>query len=189
MEGSKMILQQSTAYTRMFFMIDSADHRSGKTGLTVAVTLSKNGGTFAAAGGSVTEVASGWYKIALTTTDTNTAGQLTFHCTSAGADNKDFDDQIDSIPITSTIKRGQTVTVPFVMTDSTNHAPATGLTVSAQISKDAAAFVACSNSVSAVSNGVYSVNLTTGETSAGAITLMFSATGADPTYLVLYTQP
>ena len=58
-------LAQSTAYTRMFLMVDSADHVTGKAGLTVTVTLSKAGAAFGAAGGSVSEVSSGWYKIAL----------------------------------------------------------------------------------------------------------------------------
>jgi hypothetical protein len=98
-------LAVSTAYTRMFFMVDSADHLSAKTGLTVAVTLSKAGGAFGAAGGTVTEVSSGWYKIVLTTTDTNTAGDLAYHCTSAGADPTDFVDQVASAitPLASTV--------------------------------------------------------------------------------------
>lgn len=89
------LLQKSTAYTRMFLMVDSADHVTGKTGLTVTVTLSKAGGAFGAAGGTVTEVSSGWYKIALTTTDTNTTGELAYHCTGTAADPTDFADQVD----------------------------------------------------------------------------------------------
>jgi hypothetical protein len=88
------LYKQSVAYTRMILMIDSTDHFSPKTGLTVTVTLSKAGGSFAAAGGTVTEVANGFYKIVLTTTDTNTVGDLAFHCTATGADNTDFTDQI-----------------------------------------------------------------------------------------------
>ena len=70
------ILTQSATYTRNFLMVDSTDHITGKTGLTVTVTLSKAGGSFGAAGDTVTEISSGWYKIALTTTDTNTVGDL-----------------------------------------------------------------------------------------------------------------
>lgn len=89
-------LKQSTAYTRAFLMVDSSDHVTGKTGLTVAVTLSKAGGSFASAGGTVTEISSGWYNIALTTTDTNTLGELAYHCTSTGADPTDFVDQVSA---------------------------------------------------------------------------------------------
>lgn len=77
-------------------MVDSTDHISAKTGLTVTVTVSKAGGAFGAAGGTITEVSSGWYKIALTTTDTNTLGDLAYHCTSTGADATDFVDQISA---------------------------------------------------------------------------------------------
>src|SRR4051794_6625912 len=88
------ILKQSTAYTLTFLMVDSTDHTTGKTGLTVTVTLSKAGGSFAAAGGTVTEISSGFYKIVLTTTDTNTVGDLAFHCTGAAADATDFVAQV-----------------------------------------------------------------------------------------------
>lgn len=103
------ILKQSTAYTRMFVMISSTDHISPATGQTVSVNLSKAGATGAAAGGSVSEVDSthmpGWYKIALTTTDTNTLGDLAYHCTGSAADPTDFVDQIcgnilgDTLPV------------------------------------------------------------------------------------------
>ena len=89
-------LKQSTAYTRLFLMIDSTDHFSPKTGLTVAVTLSKAGAAFGAAAGTVTEVANGWYKIAYTTADTGTLGDLAAHCTATGADNTDFVDQVSA---------------------------------------------------------------------------------------------
>lgn len=86
--------KQSVAYTRMFLMVLSSDHVSPATGKTVTVNLSKAGGAFAAAGGVVTEVSNGWYKIALTTTDTNTLGDLVFDCTATGCDNTDFADQV-----------------------------------------------------------------------------------------------
>lgn len=89
-----MILKQSTAYTRMFKMIDSSDHISKKTGLTCTVNISKAGAAFGAAGGTVTEVASGWYKVALTTTDTNTLGDLAYYITATGADDTDFVDTV-----------------------------------------------------------------------------------------------
>lgn len=89
-----MLIKQSTARNRMLLMIDSTDHVTGKTGLTVTVTLSKDGAAFAALGGSVTEVSSGWYKVVLNTTDTNTLGDLAFHATSSGADPTDVSDQV-----------------------------------------------------------------------------------------------
>src|SRR4051812_3204894 len=87
-------IKQSTARNRMFLMVDSADHLTGKTGLTPTLTLSKNAAAFAAAGGAVTEVGSGWYSVALNTTDTNTLGDLAYHATAAGADPTDWSDEI-----------------------------------------------------------------------------------------------
>lgn len=68
----------------------SSDHISAATGKTLTVTLSKDGGAFAAAGATVTEISSGWYKIALTTTDTNTLGTLVIRATAASSDDGEF---------------------------------------------------------------------------------------------------
>jgi hypothetical protein len=72
----------------LFLMIDSADHVSGKTGLTPTVRLSKNGGAFSgsAPSGDVTEIANGWYQVAGNATDSDTAGPLVLHATATGAD-------------------------------------------------------------------------------------------------------
>lgn len=91
------LLKQSTAYTRSFKMISSSDHFSLKTGAAPVVNLSKAGAAFGAAGGTVTEIANGWYKIALSTTDTNTLGDLAYYITGTGADDTDFCDQISSV--------------------------------------------------------------------------------------------
>ena len=76
----------STSYPVVFLMIDSADHVTGKTGLTLTVTLSKNGGAFGSASGAVTELANGWYSLAANATDRNTAGSVALHASASGAD-------------------------------------------------------------------------------------------------------
>lgn len=81
----------------MFKMISALDHFSLKTGLTPVVNLSKAGAAFASAGGVITEVANGWYKIALTTTDSNTLGDLAYYITAALADDTDFCDQVSTL--------------------------------------------------------------------------------------------
>lgn len=93
------LLPLSTAYTRLFLIVQSADHITGLTGAAPTVTISKAGAAFGAAGGAVSELTSGWYKIVLTTTDTNTAGDLAFHCvaTVGSGDPTDFVDQVGLI--------------------------------------------------------------------------------------------
>ena len=93
------IVQYST-YARMFLM--------DNTGYTPTVTLSKAGGAFAAAAGTVTEIGSQWYKIVLTTVDTNTAGDLAFHITAGGAADVDFTDQVVSEAQASALTVGST---------------------------------------------------------------------------------
>lgn len=80
------IKQSSTAVPLMFFMVDSTDKTTPKTGLTPTVTISKNGASFATPAGTVSEVGSGWYKVAGNATDTNTLGSICLQATGTGAD-------------------------------------------------------------------------------------------------------
>jgi hypothetical protein len=89
-----LLVKQSASKVVPFFMVDSSDHISPKTGLSPSVQISKAGGTFAAAGGTVAEIGNGWYKITLSTTDTNTLGSLAFYITATGADPVSFSIQV-----------------------------------------------------------------------------------------------
>ena len=84
-----MILKKSTAFNMPVLMVASSDHISGLTGATLTVTASKNGGAFAAITPTVTELATGWYSLALTTAHTDTSGALAIHVTAASADPAD----------------------------------------------------------------------------------------------------
>lgn len=77
--------QSSTNYPIPFFMVLS-DHVTPATGKTVSVSLSKNGGSFAAASGAVTEISGGWYLLAANATDRNTVGELALRATASGCD-------------------------------------------------------------------------------------------------------
>ncbi len=72
--------------------------RTPATGKTVVVTLSKAGAAFGAAAGAVSEVSGGWYKVALTTADTDTLHELAFNCTNTDCDPTQFTDQVGPIP-------------------------------------------------------------------------------------------
>jgi hypothetical protein len=85
-----MILRQSSAsYPLLFKLVLSSDHATPATGKTPTVTISKNGGAFAAPSGAVTEIANGWYKVAGNATDTNTLGPLILSATAASCDQAD----------------------------------------------------------------------------------------------------
>lgn len=86
---NKLRKQSDTTYSVFFLMVDSADHVTGKTGLSPTVTISKNGGSFASPSGAVSEVGNGLYKIAGNATDSNTVGELWIHATGTGADPTD----------------------------------------------------------------------------------------------------
>jgi hypothetical protein len=90
-------LKISTARSKVVFMTDSTDHVTGKTGLTLTITASKDGGSFASISPTVTELATGWYKLALTTSHTDTAGDLALHITATGADPTDVVWEVESV--------------------------------------------------------------------------------------------
>lgn len=79
-------VKQSTAANIMLFVADSADHVTGKTGLTLTVTASKNGAAFGSISPTVTERGNGWYNVALTSAETDTLGDLVVRATGSGAD-------------------------------------------------------------------------------------------------------
>ena len=95
------MITQSAARNLMILMVDSADHVTGKTGLTLTLTLSKDGGAFASISPTVTERGSGWYSVALTSSHTDTAGDLVLHATSTGADPTDVRDEVSAAPATA----------------------------------------------------------------------------------------
>jgi hypothetical protein len=81
-------IDQGNPTTIEFFLADSTDHKSPKTGLAASTTakISKAGGAFASPTNSVTEIGLGWYKLTLTATETNTAGVLILSAVATGAD-------------------------------------------------------------------------------------------------------
>src|ERR1700749_4376753 len=83
---SYAITQSTTTWPLVFLMVQSSDHITGLTGASPTVTLSKNGGSFAAAAGAVSEIGNGWYKVAGNATDTNTLGPLILNATAASGD-------------------------------------------------------------------------------------------------------
>jgi hypothetical protein len=69
-------------------MLDEFDGFTAVTGLTVTVTVSKNGAAFGAAAGSVTEVANGVYYYEATAAELDTLGFIALRATGAAA--RDF---------------------------------------------------------------------------------------------------
>ncbi len=82
--------KQSTAKNVMVLMVDSTDHITGKAGLTLTITASKDGGAFGSIAPAVTERGNGWYSLALTASHTDTLGDLALHISGAAADPADM---------------------------------------------------------------------------------------------------
>ena len=87
------------------------------------------------------------------------------------------------------VKRNQHLSsFQFLMTDSTNHAPVTGLTVSCVRSVDAGSYISGHlASVGEVSFGMYRVTFSATDLSGANTILMATATGADTRFVTLVT--
>lgn len=96
-----------------------------------------------------------------------------------------------SVGIQNRVKSGQVLTsFPFTMTDSTNHNPTAGATVTATRSIDGG--TAAAGTLSAVTDlggGRYAINFATGDTTGAFVTLILTATGFDTQHIYIPLSP
>jgi hypothetical protein len=85
----QLIKQGDTSQPIVFLLVMSSDHISPLTGASPAVQVSKNGGVFAAAGGTTAEIGRGKYKYTPSAAEVNTLGVLWLDVTATGADPRD----------------------------------------------------------------------------------------------------
>lgn len=78
----------------MVLMVNSTDNVTGKEGLTLTITASKDGGVFNVITPTVTERGNGWYNLALTISHTDNLGDYALHITGVGADPSDVISEI-----------------------------------------------------------------------------------------------
>lgn len=78
----------------------------------------------------------------------------------------------------------------FLMTDSTDHNPLTGLTVTGTRSIDGAAFGAGTiANMTEIANGMYQCDLGAGDLNGDVVVLRFTATGADDLFMTVVPEP
>lgn len=182
-------LKQSVPTNIMVFMTDSINRVSGKTGLTLSINLSKNGGAFSSITPSVTERGYGWYSIALTSSHTDTLGDLALNITATGADPTDLLCRVVKHTPSGIRKNMSLPAFTFFMTDSVTHTPKTGLTITAQRSLDGGTFGTCTNNATEVGNGVYKIDLSANDLNGDIVTLRFTGTGANDRIIIIVTEP
>lgn len=88
---------QNKARNVMVFMSDETDGETGLTGLTLTLTLSKDGAAFASISPTVTERTGGWYSVALTASHTSTIGDLVLKATATGANDAQVVGQVRAL--------------------------------------------------------------------------------------------
>lgn len=87
---------QSQAENVMVLMVDSSDSKTGATGKTLTITISKNGGAFSSVSPDVTDRGNGWYLVELDSNMTNTLKELIIHATASGCD--PYDEKLNVVP-------------------------------------------------------------------------------------------
>lgn len=99
-------------------------------------------------------------------------------------------DATGGVSTSSPLKKGQALSnFRFVMTDSTNHNPVTGKTVSATRGIDSGAHASGTlSAVTEIANGEYRVDLGTGDTNGNVVALRFTAAGCDDLVITLLPQ-
>lgn len=86
--------KQSTTSGFNVVMVSTADYYTGVTGLTLSVTLSKNGGTFASVSPTITERGNGLYFVEPLAAHRDTVGENLWHFTGTGAIPYDYPESI-----------------------------------------------------------------------------------------------
>jgi hypothetical protein len=96
-----------------------------------------------------------------------------------------------AVATTSNVKKNQALSnFQFLMTDSTNHAPATGKTVTVTRGIDNGSQASGTlSAVTEISNGLYRVDFGSGDLNGNVITLRATASGCDDTFERIVTQP
>lgn len=128
-----MNLVLNTPKLLMFVLVDSNGTEVTGLGSTFTVTISKNGGAFAASAGAKAEIGNGWYSYTLTAAETDTLGALAVKVAGTGAVQQNLlYDVVGSI--ISTIVPSIPNQPPFVMTDAyfTSYGGMTGSSTYAQ---------------------------------------------------------
>lgn len=97
------VLIKDTARNLMVLMVQASDHLTGLASLTLTITASKDGAAFASISPTVTDRGNGWYNLALTSSHTDTAGDLALHITGTSADPLDlrFSVELESLKPTT----------------------------------------------------------------------------------------
>ncbi|MCB0071912.1 MAG: hypothetical protein KDE20_10660 [Caldilineaceae bacterium] len=109
-----MIIKNGATPTLILYFVSTADYYTAAEGVAPVVEISKAGGAFAAATNSpATEISDGFYKIALTATETNTDGIIAVraYVDASGSPDSDYSIWIDTHEVTSG--------VPILIDDTT----------------------------------------------------------------------
>jgi hypothetical protein len=109
------------------------------------------------------------------------------------ADSSNAPAVVNSVAAAATnFKKDTAITAyPFLMTDSTNHNPKTGIGsgVTAQRSIDGGAFASCTNTPAELADGIYTLAVSAADVNGNFIIFRMSASGADDTFFTIATQP
>ncbi len=204
-----MFLRQSTAQAVRFGpCLDKSDGVTEETALTLAqadMRLSKDGAAFSqkSASGNASHDSDGWYSTTLSTTDTNTVGELILNVHQPAnmlpvwhkywvIEEVIYDNLFGAGALgyaKGITKNAAHNDIEFLMVSASDHfSPRTGLTVSGTRSIDGGAFASVDGTIAEVANGIYQFDALAADLNGDVITFRFTATTADDRYIMVKTS-
>ena len=79
-------LTKDASYTYTFLLVDADDDETAEESKSPTVEISKAGGAFATSTNAATEISDGWYKVTLTASELDTAGDFIIIASATGTD-------------------------------------------------------------------------------------------------------
>lgn len=203
-------MQRNVAGQKIALYAFDTTTSAAKTGDAANITpyVSKDGGAVTVLGtATVAELSStnapGLYELTLTQAETN-ADRLLFSAKSSTANVSLVPVQVFTRPpyfsslvissggnvsVASGIKKNQALPAfQFQMTDSTNHAPVTGKTVTVQRSIDGGAYSSVGTAAE-IGNGIYKIDFAAGDMNGTTIAVRCTGTGCDDLNFTMVTEP
>lgn len=116
------MLQRSQSQKITFVMVDAAGGEVAGLGNGFTLSVSKNGGAFAASTGTKAEISNGWYSYTLTVAETDTVGPLSILANGAGCLQQNLEYVIQS-------RSASGIEFTYTVTNSVTLAPIHGVDV------------------------------------------------------------
>jgi len=210
--NGSLVIKQNSAFARPFYFgtasLTDVNVKLSKTGPSATMAAFANAQNTPATEIGGSGLGNGWYFISLGSTDTNSPGALSYHCSSVTSGGPvDFCDIVQTLVmsdlaltangqvlVSSNLKQGQPFTALFFMTQVGTTNPAPGLVVTGQRTFGVLGFANVTGSIAEVGGtaagaGWYVFQGAASDSANPVVGFKFSSPGANDSDFSLWFQP